>query len=142
MFEKLLVAIDGSEQSHRALAAASELARLVCAEVQVLHIAESEMLMGGGGLSGGDVLEGSGGARSLVAMAVEELQKAGIKATGTAERGMVGSVAGEILRVAHEGKCSAIVIGVKGDSKLRALLVGSVTNKIVHLSPVPVVVVP
>jgi nucleotide-binding universal stress UspA family protein len=142
MFEKLLVAIDGSEPSQRALAAASALALQVGAEVQVLHIAESEMLMGGGGFSGGDVLEGSRGAKSIVTVAVKDLEKAGVKASGTVERAMVGNVAGEILRVAHEGKCSAIVIGVKGEGKLRALLVGSVTNKIVHLSPLPVVVIP
>lgn len=142
MYEKLLLAFDGSEPSHRALLAASELARLAGGEVQVLHIAESEMLVGGGGFSGGDVLEGASGGRAVVKTAVEELEKAGIKASGTMERSMVGSVAAEILRVAEEGHCSAIVIGVKGDSKLRALLVGSVTNKIVHLSQVPVVVVP
>ena len=65
MFEKLLVALDGSEPSQRALAAATELAHLANAEVHVVHIAESEMLMGGGGFSGGDVLEGSRGALSI-----------------------------------------------------------------------------
>jgi len=142
MFEKLLVAFDGSEPSQRALAAAAELARLTSAEVHVVHIAESEMLMGGGGFSGGDVLEGSRGARSIADSAVADLEKAGIKASSTVERGMVGSVAAEILRIAEETKCTTVFIGVKGESKIRALLVGSVTNKIVHLSKVPVVVVP
>lgn len=142
MFERLLVAIDGSEPSQRALAVASEIARLAGAEVRLLHIAESEFLMGGSGFSGGEVLEGARDAQTFMADTVAELEKAGIRATGTVERGMVGSVAAEIIRFAEEGECSAIVIGVKGDSKLRALLVGSVTNKIVHLSSVPVVVVP
>ena len=142
MFEKLLVALDGSEPSKRALAAATELARLANAEVHIVHIAESEMLMGGGGFSGGDVLEGSRGALSIADAAVADLKQAGIDATSTVERGMVGSVAAEILRIAEEGKCTMVFIGVKGESKIRALLVGSVTNKIVHLSKVPVVVVP
>ena len=44
MYEKVLVAIDRSENSNRALTAARELASLSDGEVRVLHLREQEVI--------------------------------------------------------------------------------------------------
>jgi nucleotide-binding universal stress UspA family protein len=44
MYEKVLVAIDRSENSNRALTAARELASLSDGEVRVLHLREQEII--------------------------------------------------------------------------------------------------
>jgi len=44
MYEKVLVAIDRSENSKRALAAARELASLSDGEVRILHLREQEVI--------------------------------------------------------------------------------------------------
>lgn len=53
-----------------------------------------------------------------------------------------GHVAAEIAAVGLEGKYDMIVLGSKGRSALKDLLVGSVSKRIIELSKVPVLLVP
>ena len=79
MYERILVAVDHSEISARALEAARGLASLSHGEVWVLHLREREM-MGKTGLL--ISTESSGEAGADVTAAVEALTRAGIKAHG------------------------------------------------------------
>jgi nucleotide-binding universal stress UspA family protein len=51
-------------------------------------------------------------------------------------------VAKNLISVAQEKECGLIVVGTRGASGLREMLLGSVSYHVVHLSPIPVVVVP
>jgi nucleotide-binding universal stress UspA family protein len=51
-------------------------------------------------------------------------------------------VAEEIVDVATFYDVQLIVMGSKGESDLRGLLLGSTTHKVLQLAPCPVVVVP
>lgn len=53
----------------------------------------------------------------------------------------VGNVGQEIATLAGKGKYDMVVVGSKGRSALKDLLVGSVAQRVVELSPVPVLVV-
>jgi nucleotide-binding universal stress UspA family protein len=52
-----------------------------------------------------------------------------------------GHVADEIVKSAHEGKFDMIVMGTKGRSALKDLLLGSVAQRVVAMSKIPVVLV-
>src|SRR5581483_6516716 len=52
------------------------------------------------------------------------------------------SEAGVIAEYAQKNRFDLIVVGSRGTSKLKGLLVGSVTNKLVNLAKCPVLVVP
>ena len=54
----------------------------------------------------------------------------------------MGETAEKILALAGEIGCSRIVIGSRGLSVTESLLLGSLTSKLMHLSPRPVMVVP
>ena len=57
-------------------------------------------------------------------------------------RVLVGEPAPSIVDLAQRTRCSEIVIGSRGLGSLKGLLLGSVTTKVIHLSDIPVVVVP
>lgn len=52
------------------------------------------------------------------------------------------SVHDEICAVAREEKCDLVVLGSHGHSALGALLVGSVTQRVIAHAPCPVLVIP
>ena len=57
------------------------------------------------------------------------------------ERRVIGDIVPGLLAEAKAVKADLIVIGSHGKGALKSLLVGSVTQKVVALSPVPVLVV-
>jgi nucleotide-binding universal stress UspA family protein len=52
-----------------------------------------------------------------------------------------GHTVQEIVKTAKEGKFDLIVIGGRGISKIRELLLGSVTDGVIHHAPCPVLVI-
>lgn len=52
----------------------------------------------------------------------------------------VGSTADKILEVAKKRKADLIVVGSRGMGQMKGLLLGSVSNAVVHSSSIPVVV--
>jgi len=52
-----------------------------------------------------------------------------------------GDAAETIIALARKAKCDEIVMGSRGLGGVKGVLLGSVANKVVQLSPVPVVIV-
>lgn len=120
----LLVPIDGSERSLAAVPSAKELARLFGARVALLHVIEE----GEGFLPPPEV------ERALNA-AVEDLGEAGVKVTTLLRR---GDPATEILDVCGWHAADLIVMSTHGRSGFSRLFFGSVAEKVLRASPVPV----
>ncbi len=53
----------------------------------------------------------------------------------------VGNIGQEIATLAGKGKYDMVIVGSKGRSALKDLLVGSVAQRVIELSPVPVLIV-
>jgi nucleotide-binding universal stress UspA family protein len=53
-----------------------------------------------------------------------------------------GNVARTIIQIAQERKADAIVVGKRGTGQIAGVLLGSISQKLVILSPLPLIVVP
>jgi nucleotide-binding universal stress UspA family protein len=136
MLEKLLLAVDQSEHSRKAIPAAVELARAGEGAIHVLHVRELHYPVPP--TVKGDSPEE---AQQLVDGIVEELKGAGVAAEGAVRPSTGGSPAGAVLEYAREIGAGMIVVGSHGHSALGGLLIGSVAHKLTQLSACPVLVV-
>jgi hypothetical protein len=107
---RILLPIDGSEHSRKAIAKASELARLSGGEVRVFHLQERELTRSGGVMS----LEIPAEVKELVNGAVAELKSAGISASGETRAGQHGEAAKAIVSEADDFGADLIGIQVTG----------------------------
>ena len=137
MYSKVLVAVDHSEASERALAAARELASLSDGEVWVLHLREREVIPRMGLVP----TESDADAEAAVASAVSELTKAGVRAHGVVRDTIFGHAAREIIEDAREHGADVIIMGSRGRGDLAGLVLGSTAHKVIHLADRPVLVV-
>jgi len=140
---RILFPFDGSDAARRACGQVVLLANAEGSEVLLLNVQPSppmrELLLEGR-LSGLRRLREPlrAAALKLLAAAKRPLDKAGIPCTQHVE---FGDPAPIIARLAKRYGCNRIVMGARGLGKLRGMLLGSVTNKVLHLSAVPVLVV-
>ena len=138
MFDKILVAVDHSEISDRALDAARDLALLSEGEVWVLHMREREVAVKTGvSLSDESMDEAS----AAVAAAVDKLTAAGVKAYGDVGTTLFGYAARNIVDDAKEHDVDVIVMGSRGRGDLAGLILGSTAHKVIHLADRPVLIV-
>jgi nucleotide-binding universal stress UspA family protein len=79
-------------------------------------------------------------ARAALVRAREHAKACGV--TDLKTRAEIGDPAQRILEVATQERADAIVAGKRGRGPLAALLLGSVSQKLVSLAPCPVIVVP
>lgn len=138
MYERLLVAVDHSESSARALAAAQQLASAARSEVWVLHLREREVIARLDAVPSESDTE----ARDTVEEGVEKLRNAGIDAHGEVRDTIFGHAAREIVADAKAHDASVIVIGTRGRGEIASLVLGSTAHKVIHLASGPVLVVP
>ena len=134
MFKSILLAVDGSEHSNKAVDAVRDLAQQSDSDLLVLHV--RERLVTRRGVSE-TAIEDAGVAMDLA----ESLKGDGIKAR--AEEPLVphGQIAQEIARVAEAVKPDVIAMGSRGLSDVGGFFLGSVTHKVLHLARCPVLVV-
>lgn len=136
MYSKILLAVDGSDHSRKALDAAREFAGLSGAEVLVVHFQERDISKAGVY----DLETGTEGVQ-LVRSAEAMLEKAGVSTRTVTRPIMYGNAAREILAEAAVFEPDLIVMGSRGLSDFMGLLVGSVAHKVMHFAACPVLVV-
>jgi nucleotide-binding universal stress UspA family protein len=137
MFDHILVALDGSGPSKKALETATSLARLTGGTVRVLHVREH----GFAGRAGEVEFEGREEAHAIVDTAVAGLTAEGIEASGAVRGSLHGHVAREIVEEATQSGANLIVMSSRGHGELAELVLGSTTHKVLHLGTLPVLVV-
>lgn len=136
MFERILLAVDGSEHSAKAVPVAADLARRYGGEVVVLHVREHELGWGA------DIdVETSREAIDLVDGIVRTLKDEGTNVRGEVVRVPLGQTPRAILEASKDERADLVVMGTRGLSDWGRLLMGSVAHKVVHLAEMPVLVV-
>ena len=136
MFEKILVAIDGSSQSGKTITTGIEMARRFGASVTVLHVREHTRY------EASDVDLGPGGdPQAILDAAVAGFTSQGISAEGQIRSVTPGATPKEIVEVAQEAGAGLIVIGTRGMTEWKSLMLGGVANKVVVHATCPVLLV-
>lgn len=145
MFENVLIATDGSKHSENAARAGLDLAKLAGGRVTALYVVDrSRILAPSGEVSfniADEVIEGiRKGLMKEGEAATQQIEDLARAAGLTVEKMIVeGNPAEEILRIGNG--MDAIVIGSIGRTGLDRFLLGSVAEKVVRNSNVPVLVV-
>jgi nucleotide-binding universal stress UspA family protein len=137
MFDSVVLALDGSESSDRALECATRLAKLHTSSVRIVHVVELSVGRGGG-RAPIDEKE----IRAKVEGQVEALAAAGIKAELELRTVPAGGPAHAIAEIAESVKADLIITGTRGHTAVVGMLLGSVPQRLLHLAHCPVLVVP
>lgn len=141
-FTHILAPTDFSAPSERAVEAAIYLARAFGARLTLLHVLESDF----------ESAALAYGFRPVLAEYIEKTQQAAVEQLDAAAARTPdldvsilvtrGTASLEIVRIAHDEGCDAIVIGTRGQSALRHMLFGSTAERVLRKSPCPVLAVP
>lgn len=136
MFKRILVAVDGSEASDKALRRAIQGAKTLGCGLHFISISERPQILGG--------YKGEVGFRSGLEWVVDRGRKiaeeAGVQVESVEIRS--GNPAEEIVSYAEEVGFDYIVLGRKGSRLSMRFRLGSTTHKVVTYAPCVVVVVP
>ena len=154
MYSQVLVPLDGSEVSERALPHAQSLANAFGARVHLLQVIslshEYEASRGGGGDSPTVVEYSLDTARQITAARQTRAEKylqaiaARLEENGIQVETSVrqGSASENIANFVAENGIDLIVMSTHGRGGLQRFLVGSVTDRVIRSSHVPVLAIP
>jgi nucleotide-binding universal stress UspA family protein len=139
MFKKIIWATDGSASAYRALPYARSLAQQEGGSIVVVHAVET---YGGSRAAGLPLFVEEEETRARVDRQVAELQADGFDAALKIVTGFGVRAAHAIADAAEEVGADVIVTGTRGHTALGGLLLGSVTQRLLHIAPCPVLAVP
>ena len=140
MFSKVLVPVDGSDNSLRALDAALLLSEKLGSEVTAIHVMEEIPVLH---------IQSEKLLRKLIEDYKKELQLilsrcseiAAKKGLSIKTKLIQGNASSTILDFCEKGKYDVIVMGSRGRGEFKELVLGSVSSKVVHHACCPVMII-
>ena len=138
MFKTIVWATDGSESADRALPYAKALADGEDRKLVVVH--SKEVFVGRAG--GYPVLADEDELEAKIRRQVEQGCAEGIDASLTLASGPASHAAHMIADTARDVHADVIVVSTRGHAPIAGLLLGSVTQRLLHIAPCPVLAVP
>jgi nucleotide-binding universal stress UspA family protein len=139
VFKTILWATDGSENADRALAIAKSLASKADATLTIAHVVQKIATSGDtalGWYANEDQVE------AKVKQIAQELSDEGLNVSLKIVKHVGPQPAHEIADLAREASADLIVVGTRGHGAISGLMLGSVTQRLLHVAPCPVLVVP
>jgi universal stress protein A len=139
MFTHILCATDVSEDGDRALDYASRIAIEDGAELHIVHVVET---LDSGRAAGQNARVDEPECYDALRHQSSEMSERGIKTTLHMPFANVGAAADCVSRIASDNDVDLIIVGTRGRSALVGAVLGSVTQRLLHVSPCPVLAVP
>jgi nucleotide-binding universal stress UspA family protein len=138
MFKVIVWASDGSEHADRALDYARTLAEASSAQLIAVHVREIMV----GRSAGYPVQVDEEEVEVKIQAQCKDLKDAGINAAYEQAGAAYGGAAHAIADLASSRNADLIVVGTRGQGALAGLLLGSVTQRLLHIATCPVLAVP
>lgn len=140
MFKKVVWATDGSDAADEALVYARTLAAEAGGRLLAVHCVEYTMP----GKAGGSLpaFANEDQLQEKIERQVRELSEGGVPARLEVSKAGIGGAAHVIADAAYADGADLIVLGTRGRTPLRGLVLGSVTQRLLHIAPCPVLAVP
>lgn len=140
MFKKVVWATDGSEAADQALTFARTLAAEGDGQLVVVHCNELTLPGKAGGRFSRFANEDE--LKAKIRRQASDLERDGVPTTFKAATANVGEAPHVIADAAREEHADVIVVGTRGHTALAGLLLGSVVQRLLHITAVPVLAVP
>jgi len=139
---KILIAVDGSEPARRAIAAVGKMAKSSLELEATLICVSPEPVFYGDYTASTirQIEEDQKTHQDIVLTRGAELAKAQGLMLGAPVR-VFGVVANEIVRAADDGKFDQIVMGTRGMGAIGSMVLGSVAQRVLHQTSVPLLLV-
>lgn len=140
MIKKILVPVDGSDHSIKAVEFAASMAKKYNGTLHILHVVKKREMPKGIR----DYIEGEGItespssvyleliAKKVVDMALEAAKSGGIK--DVIDVVIEGDPAETVITYAEDHEMDIIIMGSRGLGNFKGLVMGSVSNKVCHMS--------
>lgn len=136
-FKKILVPLDGSKYSEKALQKATEIVREFDSKIILIYVVEKSLPLNL--LDRSEYLKiNRNFGKKVLAKAELNLSKQGIHSQITLKE---GHIVNEIEKLAKKEKCNLIIVGNKGLGAIPRLLLGSVSSNLVQVSKCSVLIV-
>ncbi|MBA4328986.1 MAG: hypothetical protein C0428_12225 [Polaromonas sp.] len=139
---KILIAVDGSEHANRAIEAVAHMARSALElEATLVNVSPEPIIYGGYSAATVERFEEDQKKQQaeILTRATAHARAQGLR-LGESALGH-GVVALELVRIARERQVDQIAIGTRGLGSINSVLMGSVSQRLIHESPVPVLLV-
>jgi nucleotide-binding universal stress UspA family protein len=143
LFSRILVGLDGSDYSLRALDFAIDLAKKYQSQLVLVHVVMRQIYAinppEAGILAGTAIvreLETEG--KTILTQGEEKVKAQGLPVEARLRQGVPAE---ELLRAAADEKADLMVLGSRGLSQVRAFLLGSVSDKVSHHAKCPTLIV-
>ena len=140
MYKKVVWATDGSEAADLALSHAKTLATEAGGQLLIVHCEEYINAGARSGRYPAAVDEEE--LKAKFERQAGELNTAGVQASAHVVTASAGGAAHAIADFAKGENADVIVVGTRGRAPLAGLLLGSVTQRLLHIAPCPVLAVP
>lgn len=137
MFETLVLCLDGSEGSKRAIPVAVEIAQRNNGKIVIAHVEEDVV-----GKGGGPIHATEDEIQAEIKRQAEDLSAKDIDTEVKMTSVMLGGPAHAIASIADDANADLIVVGTRGHSPVAGLLLGGVTQRLLHIAHQPILVVP
>lgn len=145
MYTRIMVPVDGSDTSNKALVTALQMARETGGRVRLIHVVEELAYMTGyeqfGGYSGELISAMRETGNKVLNDAMDIAKAAGVETDNLLYDSFGARLAEVVADSAKQWEADLIVVGTHGRRGVGRVLMGSGAEQILRMSPVPVLVI-